>query len=229
MFKQIILTTSLLMSTLAFAQTKQEEKIDVIAEAEIDIPADQVLFSINLNYKDYDNVKTAFDLHKSAETKLLSLLKKLKVPTKNITYSLISFQRQTEFMENGKRRDYFGTQQNIDVKIEELASYPAFLIELVNEGFTNVSTAFTSSKANDFHATLIEKAIEQAKKKAEVMAKASGRKLGRVTRVSDTVQSDPVFRAELGYAKMANNDGFISQIPQSVKKNVTVNVVFELE
>lgn len=207
----------------------QDERIQVTGEAEIEIPADQVVFNIMLNYKDYDGVKTAFDQHKAAEAQLLRFLKDLRVPDKNVTYSLINFNRQVEFKPDGTPREYFGTQQQVMVRLETLTTYPDFLIRLVNAGFTNVNTAFTSSKANDFHSELIEKAIAQAKKKAEVMALASGRKLGRVTHVSDAVQPDPVFRAELAYAKSAYDGGLISEIPQSIRKSLSVNVAFVLE
>lgn len=230
MVKKLAVAGLLLMNHFTFAQKNmQDERIQVTGEAEIEIPADQVMFNINLNYKDYDGVKTAFDQHKAAEARLLRFLKDLKVPDRNITYSLINFNRQMEFKADGTPREYFGTHQNITVKLEDLKSYPDFLVRLVNAGFTNVNTAFTSSKSNDFHSELIEKAIEQARKKAQVMAQASGRKLGKVTHVSDAVQPDPVFRAELAYAKSGNDGGFISEIPQSVKKSISVHVAFTLE
>lgn len=229
MIKQIILATSLFMSTMAMGQIKQEEKINVVGEAEIEIPADQVMFDITLTYKDYDNVKTAFDQHKKAEADLLKFLNGLKIPQKNITYTLISFNKHTEYTNDGKNKEFFATRQNVKVKTEDMNNYADLLINLVNAGFTNVNTAFVSSKENDFHSDLIEKAIAQAKKKAEVMAKASGRKLGKVTFISDSQAPDPVFRAEYLLAKSANDGGFISEVPQSIKKNLSVNVVFELK
>jgi uncharacterized protein YggE len=228
MLKHIILATSLFISTMALGQTKQEEKINVVGEAEIEIPADQVMFNITLTYKDYENVKTAFDQHKKAEAELLKFLKGLNIPQKNIKYTLISFNKNMEYMPDGKNKEYFATQQNVNIKLEDLNGYADLLIKLVNAGFTNVNTAFTSSKENDFHSDLIEKAIAQAKKKAEVMAKVSDRKLGKVTYISDTQTPDPVFRAEYALAKSADG-GFISEVPQSIKKTLSVNVIFELE
>lgn len=226
--KQLAIAGLLFMTHFTFAQKNMpDERIQVTGEAEIEIPADQVVFNITLNYRDYDNVKTTFDQHKAAEARLLQFLKDLKVADKNITYSLINFNRQVEFKPDGTPKEYFATQQNVTVRLEELTTYSGFLIRLVNAGFTNVNTAFTSSKANDFHSALLEKAIEQARKKAEVLALASGRKLGRVTHVSDTAQPDPVFRAELAYAKSAND--FISEVPQSIKKSISLNVAFILE
>lgn len=228
MFKRIILTTSLLLTQMAFAQSNtSDERIQVLAEAEIELPADQVIFNVNLSYKDYDDVKVAFNNHKKAEEALLKFLKDLKIPNKNITYSLVSFQRHNEYSPDGKSKEFFATQQNVTIKLEDLKAYPDLLIKLVNAGYTNVNTAFTSSKENDFHDTLLEKAIAQAEKKAAVLAKASDRKLGKVTRVSDSIQNDPVFRAEAMYAKA--DSGFISEIPQTIKKSISLNVVFELE
>jgi uncharacterized protein YggE len=227
MLKNIILATSIFMSTMAFAQTKELEKINVIGEAEIEISADQVKFDITLTYKDYENVKTAFDQHKKAETELLNFLTNLNIPKKNIKYTLISFNKNVEYLPDGKHREFFATQQNVNVKLEDLNSYADLLIKLVNAGFTNVNTSFTSSKESNFHTDLMEKAILQAKSKAEVMAKVANRKLGKITYISDKPETETIFRAEYALSKTANGD-LISEVPQSIKKSLSVNVIFEL-
>jgi uncharacterized protein YggE len=228
MVKPLALAALLLFTGKAFAQT-QQEKIHVTAEAEIELPADQVVLQVQMNYRDYDNVKNAFDQHKAAEAKLLALIKDLKVPAKDVQYSLISFNRQMEYQADSKMREYFQTQQTVTVRLKDLKTYPAVVIKLVNAGFTNVSTGFTSSQLNDFPEVLLQKAVAQAKKKAEVIATAANRKLGFVTFVSDTAKSDPVFRAEVAYAKASDSGNLSSEIPQTVKRSLSLEVTFTLE
>lgn len=228
MLKPLALATLLLLSGRGFAQT-QQEKIQVTAEAEIELPADQVLLQIQLNYRDYDNVKTAFDQHKAAEAKLLKLIKDLKLSSSDVEFSLLSFNRQMEYEANSKMREYFVTQQTVTLRLQDIKAYPDVVIRLVNGGFSNVSTGFTSSKLKDFPEELLQKAVAQAKKKAEVIAKAADRKLGFVTYVTDTAKSDPVFRAEMAYAKASDSGNLSSEIPQTVKRSLSLEVTFTLQ
>jgi uncharacterized protein YggE len=228
MLKPLALATLLLFTGKAFAQT-QQEKIQVTAEAEIELPADQVLLQVHLNYRDYENVKTAFDQHKAAEAKLLKLIKDLKIPASDVQYSLMSFNRQMEYQADSKMREYYLTQQTVTILLKDIKSYPDVVIRLVNGGFTNVSTGFTSSKLKDFPEELLQKAVAQAKKKAEVIAKAANRKLGFVTYVTDTAKNDPVFRAEMAYAKASDAGNMSSEIPQTVKRSLSLEVTFTLE
>lgn len=227
MMKSFAFVSLLLLSPMLFAQ-KLEEKIHITGEAEIEIPADQVLLTVHLQYKDYENVQTAFNAHKAAEQKLVKLVKDLKISGSDVQYSLISFSRQQEYTATSSLREYFVTTQTVNILLKDLKSYPDILIKLVNSGFTNVSTGFTSSKGKDFPEELLTKAVEQARKKAEVIAKASGRKLGKVTYVGDAAKSDPIFRAEMTYAKVADSGGFISEYPQTIKKSLSLEVIFEL-
>ncbi len=228
MLKPLALATLLLLSGRGVAQT-QQEKIQVTAEAEIELPADQVLLQIQLNYRDYDNVKTAFDQHKAAEAKLLKLIKDLKLSSSDVEFSLLSFNRQMEYEANSKMREYFVTQQTVTLRLQDIKAYPDVVIRLVNGGFSNVSTGFTSSKLKDFPEELLQKAVAQAKKKAEVIAKAADRKLGFVTYVTDTAKSDPVFRAEMAYAKASDSGNLSSEIPQTVKRSLSLEVTFTLQ
>ncbi len=242
--KKLSILLLIICSFKAIGQTiSPENRIVVIGMAEIEIPADRVVFEIKLSYKDEKDVKKAFALHKESEVKLMSILKDLKVPGKNVNYTLVNVNQQYSYDDSPDRRKMvYATNQTVNITLDSIKNYSDFMIKLISEGFGDVDTDYISSKENDFHNELIEKAIEIATKKAQIMAKSSTRNLGKILRVSDTNESDP----EFNYRGLLNGeiaasgrkgwrshpeiggDGF-SLIPQTIKKSMSVKVVFELK
>ena len=234
--KNLTLPLLMLISCLSIGQNfiTPENRIIVLGEATIEIPADKVIFNIRLEYSDSVSVIKAYELHKKAESKLVDYLKQLNIPNKNITYSLINVGKEFKYESDTKERKIsFGTNQSISVTIDDVKNYADFMMKLINAGFTEVSTSFTSSKENEFHDILIEKAIEVARKKAIIMAKASKREIFRIVKVSDTDESDPNFgyngNESFTMAATAGDSNSITEIPQTVSKTMKVKVVFSLK
>ena len=202
-----------------------DNRIVVLGEASIEIPADRVVFNISLRFTDSTNIQTAYSKHKKAENQLLEFLKSNSIPNKNVSYTLISVGQQTDFDSETRKRTFsFGTTQNISVTIEDVKKYAEFMMKLISAGFTEVSTSFTSSQENQFKELLIKKAIETAQKKAEIMAKTSNRVIQRILKVSDTDETDSEFRYnEIAYSALAAVDGGgITEIPQTISKSYSV-------
>lgn len=232
--KKVILL--LLLPFFAFGQSiYPDNRIIVLGEASIDIPADKVIFSIQLKFTDSTDIKAAYAKHKNAESSLMNFLKDANVPNKNITYTLISVGREISYnRETNKEWVEFGTRQSVSVTIEDVKKYAEFMMKLISAGFTDVHTSFTSSKVNDFQDLLIEKAIEVARKKAEVMAKTSNREIKRIVKISDTDETDSNFLnsvtgndSYLAFATGAESN--ITEIPQTISKSYSVKVVFVLK
>ncbi|GAB2622639.1 hypothetical protein GCM10027035_18060 [Emticicia sediminis] len=230
--KKLILVLVILSYSALGQVIAPDNRIVVLGEASMEIPADRVVFNITLRFNDSINIQAAYSKHKIAENKLLEFLKTNNIPNKNVSYTLISVGRELEFDEETRKRLLrFGTNQNISVTVEDVKKYAEFMMKLISAGFTEVSTSFTSSQENEFREILITKAIETARKKANVMAKASNRVIYRILKVSDTDESDSEFRYDdVAYAAMAVSNGAgITEIPQSITKKYSVKVVFGLK
>ena len=237
--KKIFIILLIICSFNVIGQTtSSENRIVVIGMAEVEIPADRIVFQVSLTSKEENDVKKAYDLHKRKELNLLSFLSDLKIPNKNVNYTLINISKRVVFediVKENKRKVYFETSQTVTITIDSLKKYSPFILKLIDAGFDDVSTSFTSSKINNFHDKLLEKAIEMAKKKAQVMAKSSNRELGRIVKVMDTEETDPNFSNNWFNSSYENKGGGaggsyeIISIPQSVTKSMSVKVVFELK
>lgn len=230
--KKVILL--LLLPFLTLGQSiNPDNRIIVLGEASIEIPADRVIFSIQLKFTDSTDIKAAYAKHKNAESALVNFLKEANVPNKNITYTLISVGKEMVYNTDERNSHFeFGTRQNVSVTLEDIKKYAEFMMKLISAGFTDVHASFTSSKENDFQDVLIQKAIEVARKKAEVMAKASNREIKKIVKVSDTEESDSVFSySDAVYASVAaaGSESNITEIPQTISKTYSVKVVFALK
>jgi uncharacterized protein len=243
MKKLTILFLFICSSAITGQTISPENRIVVIGKAEIEIPADKVVFRIKIAFKDEEDVKKIYSLHKEAEVKLVSFLKDLKVPNKDVDYTLINVGKQYSYYDgqNSKKVVYV-TDQTVSITLDSIKTYADFMLRLISSGFSDVGTYFISSKADDFHGQLIEKAIEMATQKAQVMANKAGRKLGKIIKVADTDEDDPNFKYH-GYGMTngsierplkrwrgdysGNSD--ISSIPQTISRDIAVKVVFELK
>jgi uncharacterized protein len=243
MKKLTILFLFICSSAITGQTISPENRIVVIGKAEIEIPADKVVFRIKIAFKDEEDVKKIYSLHKEAEVKLVSFLKDLKIPNKDVDYTLINVRKQYSYYDgqNSKKVVYV-TDQTVSITLDSIKTYADFMLRLISAGFSDVETNFTSSKANDFHGKLIEKAIEMATQKAQVMANKAGRKLGRIIRVADTDEDDPNFnyhgygmingsieRPLKGWRGDYSGNSDISSIPQTISRDIAVKVVFELK
>ncbi len=235
-FNIIALIFTLLLSNISFSQSiSPDNRIVVLGESTVEIPADRVVFEIGLKFTDSTDVKKAYAKHKETESKLVNFLKELKIPNKNISYTLISIGKEFESYPVSKERKFlFGTSQNVSVTIEDVNKYTDFMMQLISAGFTQVSSAFKSSKEKDFQETLIQKAIEAARKKANVVAKSANREIRNIIKVLDTEETDPAFRNDMVnvasyFSVWDSTEGSIIKIPQSITKSYSVKVVFSLK
>lgn len=219
----------LLISNSIMAQNSDylEGKIIVMGESRVDLPADKVVFGIILKYTDPADVEKAFSKHKTAEDKLLGFLKEAKIPAKDIQYSLITIGKNYVYDEVTQKNKYeFNTNQNVSICIYDIKQYAEFMMKLVSAGYTEVSTAFGSTKENNFHEALYAKALENATQKAEALAKASKLQIVKIATVTEggNVQ-EPIMYAS-PTSKMMDASVGMTEIPQFISKTYAVKVAF---
>jgi uncharacterized protein len=211
-------------------QNITENRLSVSGTATIQLPVDQIHFSLHISEHHETSAEGAFELHKKAENTIAKFLKTNAVPEKQIQYQLISISQQQDYnADPSGQKLYFITQQSIQFWVKDLTAYSSFFIKLLSLGFTNINASFSSSEEGDCGAALIKKAILSAKLKAEVMAKVSERSLGKILLVSDTDTESQHGHDPRAFAKMASFDeSDITSIPQTIEKSYSLKVLFEL-
>ncbi len=199
-----------------------ENRIVVLGQAMISIPADRLTFKITIQSSDSSDAKKAFEQHKILESKLVFLLKELEIPNQNVQYNLISIGKLIDYYKIDKKIISIGTKQQINVNIDDPKRYSQIIIKLINSGFTEIEASFSSTKINEFNDKLIENAIEAAKQKANSMAKYSDRKIKRILKIVDTEEDDPniygneMVRIASYFSTNDNEIGNLTEIPQVI-------------
>ncbi len=215
----------------ANAQSKEPDRIVVIGSASIDAPADRIVINVHLSFSDSADGKSAFQLHKTAEERLGAFLLSRAIPESVVTYTLLNIVTSTYNAWRDKSSIVYTTNQTITIVVSDFKKYPQFILALISEGFANINQQFQSSKGPDAQKQATQMAVQQARVKAELMASAAGRKIKKVSKISDTDETEPAFgryylRSTLG--DRTSTYFQLSAIPQTVSVDKQVKVVFDL-
>lgn len=232
MKKIIFIFFYVILSTSIFSQEQTNDQIIVIGSATIEVPADIITIKINLSYQDRTDGKTAFEQHKDAEEKLIKFLKEENIPDSLIRYSLFNISSTYDYS-HGDNQKIFNTNQTIAIRVYDFSEYASLQLKLIENGFTVFNQNFESTKSSDAMNEAIQKAVYQAKHKAELMAIASGRKIKKISKISDTEETEPIisrysdsmFRTNF----MTVGETSLNDIPQTIRIEKQVKVVFDLE
>ncbi|MGA0559068.1 SIMPL domain-containing protein [Larkinella sp. VNQ87] len=242
MHKLSFIVLSLLSLSSATAQLAQTpdlptNRIVVLGDAELELPADQVRVTVTLQYSDPTDARKAFEAHQAAEKRLVKLLKEYQIDEKTIQYTLLQVQKnQNDIYQTGERRTEIVTMQQVIFNLDKPDRYPALQLALINANFNRFAATYHSTKEEQSKNLVLEKAVEVARGKAVILAKAAGRTLGAVLSVRDTEETDPILQGRfvLGATAMAERvqvgyGGSLLDIPQTIRIPARVKVTYELK
>lgn len=220
------------LSKNIFAQEQKKDQIIVIGNASIEVPADIIKITINLSFSDREDGRLAFEKHKEAEKRLIEFLKDENILDSVITYSLLRISLTNDSYNNREKPNLFSTHQSASFIINDFSEYVSCILNLIDNGFTNISQNFESSKGFEAMESAIQKAVVQATHKAELMAIAAGRKINKISKISDTEDTEPMVSRYYEYWPniMKNTtSATLTDIPQKLKIEKQVKVVFDLD
>ncbi len=162
---------------------------------------------------------------------IISQVKDFGVKPEDIqTQNMSIYQRQDTYYEGTtakSRPGQWDVSNSITITLRDVKKASELADLLTKSGATNVyGPNFTLEDTKDAESKLLGEAMEDAKKKAEILATASGRKLGKVVSVTEGFGGGgivPMFLAE-----KAGGGGGASVEPGSASVSKTVTVTFAL-
>lgn len=159
----------------------------------------------------------------------------MEIPASAVSYSLFSVHKQHNYYDK-EAVPYYAGWQTVKFTVNQINKLSDIQTRLIKEGFTDFNSEFSSSRLEQYRAQVLEKAVEVAKGKAAIMAKAAERKIKRITKVADTEDSDPAFSnydthmiSEMDLPSAPPPTRELINIPQSIPVSAVVKVVFELK
>jgi uncharacterized protein YggE len=175
-----------------------------------------------------DDKETAASEVNQTMSEIISAVKNFGILEEDIqTRNLSVSQSQESFIEDERRKVELGqwrANNTIVITLRDVDKASALADLLSESGATNVyGPNFSLDDTQDSEVVLLEEAINNAREKANTIAKASGRKLGKIVTVSEGLQqSSGIFKG----LEMAGGGTPIEPGTETVYKTVTVT--FEL-
>lgn len=179
------------------------------------------------------DVATAQKENTEKMNKLIAEIKKLGVADADIQTSNYSVYPRYDYLDGRSVLSGYTVNQSVTLKIRDLTKISAVLAKVGEVGVNQVSSlSFIIDEQENLRAMARDKALKNAKEKADALAKALGVRVVRVVSYNEYTPSDVYPMKAYGLAE-GMGGGAIAPSPDiqtgSMEVKVNVNVIYEIE
>jgi uncharacterized protein len=209
MRKRIFLHAFLLFAAVAapaYAETDQPPAfISVTGEAHISVPPDLAQIDAGVT-SEAKTAREASDANNAAMGKVLLALKGAGIDEKDFQTSRLSLQAQNTVPKPGAPSTITGyrASNRVTIRLRDVTKVASVIDTLVSAGANDIGGInFMVSQASKLLDDAREQAVADARRKAEIYARAAGVTLGVPISISEEGAAQPMFRAGKVAAPMA--------------------------
>ena len=194
----VVLAAATLLAPPVLAQTTPPAAISVSGEATVSVAPDQAQIEGGVT-SDAKSAREASDANNAAMGKVLLALKGAGIDEKDYQTSRLSLQPQYAPNRSGPSPVVgYHASNRVTVRIHDVTKVANTIDLLVGAGANDIGGInFVVSQASKLLDDAREKAIADARRKAEIYAKAAGVTLGEPLSISEEGGSVPVFRGKM--------------------------------
>jgi uncharacterized protein YggE len=196
----IAVVTAAWLAAPALAQTMPPPAISVTGEANVSVAPDQAQIDGGVT-SDAKTAREASEANNAAMGKVLLALKGAGIDEKDYQTSRLSLQPQFATPSKVTERAgivSFRASNRVMVRIRDVTKVAGIIDVLVGAGANEIGGInFTVTQASKHLDEAREKAIADARRKAEIYAKAAGVTLGEPISISEEGAPTPVFRGKM--------------------------------
>jgi uncharacterized protein YggE len=232
MTRASLFALALLMGAPALAQSDIPAAISVTGEASISVPPD--LASVDAGVaSDAKTAREASEANNTAMARVLAALKAASIDAKDIQTSRLSLQPQytsssVSRLPGPSTIVGYRASNRVTVRIRDVSKAASVIDTLVAAGANDIGNiSFEVSQASKLLDDAREKAVADARRKAEIYARAAGVTLGAPLSISEEGAPQPVFRAKV--APMAAAPTPIAQGEETLSISVSVTWAIKQE
>ena len=188
----------------ALAETDLPPAISVTGEASISVPPDLAQLDAGVA-SDGKTAREASEANNAAMAKVLAALKGAGIDDKDVQTSRLSLQPQYAQNRSGPSPiTGYRASNRVTVKLHDVSKVAGVIDALVGAGANDVGNVnFTVEHPSKLLDQAREQALADAKRKAEIYAKAAGVMLGTPIAIAEGGAPAPMFRAKMAGAPMA--------------------------
>lgn len=185
-----------LMLFLLFLSTTYSQNIkfiEVMGTANIEYPADQINWTVDLR-KIADTFEESANQVNTSLNSLLEILNLNGIDKNDIQVSPIQQGRYYEQDYDKRNRVFKGfvSSMIVNFTLKDMMKYSVLVSKLSkSDEFENIRSSYSDSKYEDHHKETLIKATDEAKKKATYLIENVGKKMGAVLEVVETNSSYP--------------------------------------
>jgi uncharacterized protein YggE len=231
----LVVTAALVLVTPALAETDVPPAISVTGEGTVSVPPDLAQIDAGVA-SDAKTAREASEANNAAMGKVLLALKGAGIEEKDYQTSRLSLQPQLA-MRNTVSSVQPGPAQivgyrasnRVSIKLRDIAKVASVIDTLVAAGANDIGILnFTVTQASKLLDEAREKAVADAKRKAEIYAKAAGVTLGAPLSIAEEGAPVPVFREKrLAMAPMAVGTPPVAQGEETL--SVTISMTWAIK
>jgi uncharacterized protein YggE len=217
------LVTATLFAAPALAEADFPSAISVTGEAQVSAPPDLAQLDAGVA-SDGKTAREAAEANNAAMSKVLAALKGAGLEDKDYQTSRLSLQPQYAPNRPGPSPIVgYRASNRVSIKLHDVAKVASVIDTLVTAGANDVGNInFTVTQASKLLDDAREKAIADARRKAEIYAKAAGVTLGAPLSISEEGAPAPVFRAKMMRAAPMETSTPIAQGEETLSVTVAV-------
>src|SRR5438094_4012648 len=223
----VLAATLLAVPAAAQPPAAPTETLSVSGTGRVELTPDRAVFSVGVQTM-APTVAAALQENSARASAIIAALKRLGAADREIRTSQVSIYPQQE-QPGGRAPKIVGYQvsNGITVVREDPSAVGKFLQAAVDAGANTISgVSFTVSDPTRGRDTALQAAVADARAKAEVLARAAGRTLGRVISIAEGGGVRPP--VPMAYEMKAMRTAEVPVEPGSEERSFTVSVVFEL-
>ena len=227
----IILVLAMMLPCIALGETvavADDATITVTGSASVTLKADYARISVGVSSK-AATVEQAANENNAAIYAVIEALKEAGVAEEDIATSNYSVYAEYDYASfGGQKLTGYNVTNQLTVIIRDMAHIGATLDKATAAGANNIyNIEFLSTKADEAQDEATVYAVQDAMRRAKLLASAAGLNLGGIKSISDTVASYGIVTRS--YASKLDAAAGNSILPDDTSVSASVTIVFELK
>ena len=227
----IILVLAMMLPCIALAETvavAENATITVTGSASVTLKADYARISVGVSSK-AATVEQAANENNAAIFAVIEALKEAGVAEEDIATSNYSVYAEYDYASfGGQKLTGYNVTNQLTVIIRDMDHIGATLDKATAVGANNIyNIEFLSTKADEAQDEATVYAVQDAMRRAKLLASAAGLNLGGIKSISDTVASYGIVTRS--YASKLDAVAGNSILPDDTSVSASVTIVFELK
>jgi len=228
----VALAAGALLAVPARAQTEPPAMISVTGEAQVSVPPDQAQIDGGVT-SEARTAREASDANNAAMGKVLLALKGAGIEEKDYQTSRLSLQPQNSSSRPGGPSTIVGyrASNRVTIRLRDITKVANVIDTLVGAGANDIGGInFTVSQASKLLDEAREKAIADARRKAEIYARAAGVTLGAPLSITEGGAAGPIlYRRVAAPMAMAASGAAVAQGEETLQVTVSVSWAIKKE